>query len=543
MIIAIAQLNYTIGDFDGNSAKIIAAIKDAKQQKASLIVFSELALCGYPPDDLLDYPIFIDKHHAALRKIINEVENETVVIGGIAETNYDTGRKLHNAAYVIKNKSILNIVYKTLLPTYDVFSEARYFEPNRFFETVNIENANVAITVCEDLWTQNGNFTYRHSPLDELSLSAPDLVINIAASPFDASKQTLREDILSEQAKKANSFLLYANQVGAHSDLLFDGNSLVANSKGEVVYRLNAFEEQVSVFNLDDLKTALIQVDNISQTEKVFKAVVCGIRDYIQKSGFEKVVLGSSGGIDSAVVQAMATEALGSNNVVALLMPSRFSTEGSILHAKQLSENLGNEYHILPIDRVFTAYEETLGSFFENLAFDITEENLQARTRGMLLMAFSNKFRYFLLNTSNKSEMAVGYSTLYGDMCGGLSPLGDVYKTGVYALADFINRNEEIIPTEIISKAPSAELRHDQKDSDSLPDYDLLDKILVRFIEQQKGTEEIIEDGFDLDIVKKIVQMVNRNEYKRHQSPPILRVSPKSFGRGRVMPLVAKYPL
>lgn len=540
MKIALAQINFVIADIEGNSKKIIEAIQTAKSEKADLIVFSELAVCAYPPDDLLDYPHFIDDCEKAVHRIAEHAKGITVILGSPMENPEETGRRLYNTACILADGKLKDVIYKTLLPTYDVFNESRYFEVNDVFRTVEIAGKKCALTICEDLWHEMDRFDYLDNPLKELSVHGPELLINISASPFNLGKKAERLSVLRAQASGYKLPLVYVNQTGVHSDLIFDGNSLVLNAEGETILELPVFSESIVCFDTDTHYPALISEDK-SETGILYDALVFGIKDFFAKTGFKKAVIGSSGGIDSAVVQALASAALGPENVRAVLMPSAFSSEGSVLHAKQLSDNLGNLQHVIPISEVFDAFGNSLKPLFQGTSFNIAEENIQARSRAVILMAISNKFGDILLNTSNKSEMSVGYTTLYGDMCGSLSVMGDVYKTKVYELARYINKESEIIPNEIIEKAPSAELRPGQKDSDSLPDYALLDAILELYVDKQKGPEHIISLGYDEAVVKRVLGMVNRNEYKRYQAPPILRVSGKAFGRGRIIPLVSKW--
>ncbi|MES2617134.1 MAG: NAD+ synthase [Bacteroidota bacterium] len=539
MKIALAQLNYTIGDFEGNTLKIIKSIDKARTEGAGLIVFSELAVCGYPPDDLLDYPHFIAKCETALQKIAAATQGITAIVGCPVTNAHPKGRRLYNAACILTNGEHRDTIYKTLLPTYDVFSEARYFQSNDVFKTIEIGGVKTAVTICEDLWDEMDFFSYTEDPLKNLSALQPELIINISASPFNEGKLEQRLDILSHQSANFKLPMVYVNQVGAHTDLIFDGSSLYINRDGKVVYQCATFEEEFVI--IDTSTTQASTSVAVPRIEQLHKALIFGLKDYFTKMNFSKVVLGSSGGIDSAVVQALASEAIGAENVTAVLMPSQYSSGGSVTDAQALSENLGNPYFIVPIKDAYDSFDSALQPLFNNLPADVTEENLQARIRGVLLMAYSNKKGHILLNTSNKSEMAVGYSTLYGDMCGSLSVIGDVYKTDVYALANYINRSKEIIPSDIINKAPSAELRPDQKDSDSLPPYDVLDAILKCYIEGVEDKVAIVNRGFDEATVTRVLQLVNRNEFKRYQAPPILRVTAKAFGRGRLIPLVARF--
>lgn len=538
----LAQLNFKIGDFEGNTAKIADTIFNAKQKGADLVIFSEMSVCGYMPDDLLDYPWFVEKCEQSLEAVAQSCQGIAAIVGGVMR-NPNKGRLLQNVVCFMQNGKIQQVTAKTLLPTYDVFNESRYFEPASNSDLINFKGIQIGIAICEDIWDIYNDFEYQKSPGTILKDLGADIIINPSASPFHLGKQSLRNRVFSGQASRFDIPVLYANQVGIHTELLFDGSSRAINSNGEIALQLPEFQESISYINFENnqfvsSKTLPVEPDEI---ETLHRALIFGIKDYFQKMGFKKAVLGSSGGIDSSVVQALLTEALGSENVLAILMPSQFSSDGSVNDAKALSVNLGNPFEIIPIKHIFDQYSDSLSSLFEGREFNVAEENLQARSRGVLLMAISNKFGNILINTSNKSEMSVGYSTLYGDMCGSLSVLGDVYKGQVYALARYINRNQVIIPQEIIYKAPSAELRPGQKDSDSLPEYGVLDEILRLYVEGRKSKDEITMEGYDSQTVEKIVNMVNANEYKRYQAPPIIRVSSKAFGKGRIMPLVAHY--
>lgn len=548
MLIALAQLNYIIGNFDYNFSLIANSIDHAKKQKVDLIIFSELAICGYPPHDLLEHKTFIEKCLVYTQKVADLCEGIAAIIGGPSFNDNTQGKVLFNTAFFLENKKIKSSHHKALLPTYDIFDEYRYFEPGKQFQIVEYKGKKIAITICEDLWDEppmdmpfGRSRLYNLSPMKELAKQKPDLIINIAGSPFSYTKGIVKENIFTAHSRKHNVPLFYVNQVGAHTDLIFDGGSLVTNSQGVIIDSLKLFEEDFKIFDLNNLKESSNLSLNKPEIEKIFEALVIGIKDYFSKSGLKKAILGLSGGIDSAVVMVLAVKALGNDNVRVLLMPSKYSSEHSVSDAIKLAENLNVQFNIVRIQSSVDSLKETLDPIFAGLPEDITEENIQARTRGILLMALSNKFGNILLNTSNKSEIAVGYGTLYGDMNGGLSVLGDVYKTDVYRLAHFINKEKEVIPQNIIKKAPSAELRPDQKDSDSLPDYGVLDAILFKYIEQQKSENEIIVEGFDSNIVSKVIKMVNFNEYKRFQTPPILRISSKAFGFGRKMPIVARY--
>ncbi len=543
MKIALAQLNYHIGNFDYNTDKIIEVLNEQKKRGTHLVVFAELSVCGYPPRDFLEYPSFIEMCDKAAQKIAAATQGIACIIGSPAKNPLPKGKDLFNAAYFINNGKISASVKKALLPTYDVFDEYRYFEPAQAFDCVDFMGYKIALTVCEDLWNLGDNPLYTTCPMDELIKQQPHLMINIAASPFNYTQQNTRKAILQQNCQKYNLPLFYVNQVGAQTELIFDGGSMVLDKTGKTLAQLNYFEEQVQVFDFEDKVLAFADASETpaTATEQIYHALVLGIRDYFKKSGFTKAVLGLSGGIDSALVCALAADALGADNVLAVLMPSKYSSNHSIKDAEDLVKNLGCKSMILPIASIAQTFEDVLKPAFNNLPPNIAEENLQARSRGVLLMALSNKLGYVLLNTSNKSETAVGYGTLYGDMCGAIAVIGDCYKTQVYQLCDFINRDKEIIPQNTITKAPSAELRPNQKDSDSLPDYDLLDKVLFHYIEEAKSAQEIIALGYPEATVSRILNLVNNAEFKRYQTPPILRVSPKAFGMGRRMPIVCKY--
>ena len=543
MKIALAQLNYHIGNFKSNEEKILRAINEAKHNGADLIVFAELAVSGYPPRDFLEFDDFINKCLESVSNIAKHSQGIATIIGGPSKNPEVKGKDLFNSAFFLADGKILSKLNKTLLPNYDIFDEYRYFEPNNLYKVVEYKGKRLAITICEDLWNIGDDLLYRINPMDELMKQHPDLIINIAASPFHYKQAEWRKNTLKQNVEKYKLPLFYVNHVGAQTELLFDGGSVVINARGEVVEELPYFKEDLKIFDTDDLVGKKDDLNGVkpSKIKLIHDALVMGIQNYFQKLGFTKAILGLSGGIDSAVTLALAARALGSENVRVVLLPSQFSSDHSVKDAKVMAENLGVPYDLISIEDSYYSLETTLKPLFEGTKFNIAEENIQARLRGLILMAISNKFGYILLNTSNKSEAAVGYGTLYGDMNGGLSVLGDVYKTDVFELAEYINKDQEIIPVNTISKPPSAELRPDQKDSDSLPEYKILDKILFQYIENRKGPDEIIQMGFEKDLVKRTLKLVNTSEYKRYQTPPILRVSPKAFGMGRRMPIVAKY--
>jgi NAD+ synthase (glutamine-hydrolysing) len=542
MKVAIAQLNYHIGHFENNFKKIESAIADALRAKADIILFGELAVCGYPPRDFLEFDDFIDKCDEVIEKIKPLTTNIAVVIGGPSKNPELEGKDLFNSAYFIAQGEILGIAHKALLPTYDIFDEYRYFEPCKTFNTVTYKNKKIALTICEDIWNiGNENPLYPICPMDSLIKENPDFILNLSASPFSYKQAEERKGIVKANTLRYGVPMFYANHVGAQTEIIFDGGSLAANSKGEIVAELPYFEECIEIIDSEEIDSLINLEQSMSGIERIHLGLVTGIKQYFQKLGFQKAVLGLSGGIDSALVLALAVEALGKDNVLSVLMPSQYSSDHSVDDSIAMCENLKSPYKIIPIEEMYHSVEANLKPHFEEKALDVTEENIQARLRGMSLMALSNKLGYILLNTTNKSEAAVGYGTLYGDMCGGLSVIGDLYKGQVYDLARHINRNGEIIPGNILTKAPSAELRPDQKDSDSLPDYDKLDAVLMHYIEERLGPKEIIALGFDEALVNRVLRLVNMSEWKRHQMAPVLRVSPKAFGMGRRMPIVAKY--
>ena len=558
MKIFLAQQNYHIGNFEENTEKIIAAIREAKQRGGELVVFSELAVCGYPPRDFLEFNDFIERSLASIDMIAAETNDIAALVGAPSRNPAPEGKNLFNSAYFLYQGKTQAIINKTLLPNYDIFDEYRYFEPSFHWQVIEYKDKRLAVTICEDIWDMGDDPLYRFKPMDKLIEQNPDLMINLSASPFDYMHAEGRKSIVKKNVTKYGLPMVYCNAVGSQTEIVFDGGSIAMNASGDIVAELPYFEEglqAVEFTNERQFAESVIQssdtvaaVESISQSfnpntgvDAIHRALITGIRDYFRKMNFKKAVVASSGGIDSALVLALACEALGAENVRAILMPSQFSSGHSISDAEKLSQNLNNPYDILPIKDIFYSYVHSLQPVFANLPFDVAEENLQARIRGAMVMAISNKFGSILLNTSNKSELATGYGTLYGDMAGGIGILGDLYKMQVYALAAYINRNREIIPNNIITKAPSAELRPGQKDADSLPEYDILDPILYQYIELRKGPAEIIAAGNDPAVVARILKLVNNNEYKRNQFCPIIRVSPKAFGIGRRVPIVGKY--
>lgn len=547
MKIALAQLNYHIGNFEYNFQKIANAVNTAREQGADIVAFGELSVCGYPPRDFLEFSDFVERCEAVVHQICELATDIAIIVGCPMPNPKPEGKDLFNAAYFIANQKVQHIAHKALLPNYDIFDEYRYFEPAKNFEILEYKGYKIALTICEDIWNVgNENPMYTVCPLDELMPQKPDFVINISASPFNYNQAAERLHVVKANVKRYQIPMFYVNHVGAQTDLIFDGGSLVVSQHAEVVCQMPFFEEKVQTFDLQSVITQkpTVTFEIPSSISLIHKALIIGIQNYFQKLGFKKAILGLSGGIDSAIVLALACEALGSKNVLSVLMPSEFSSDHSVNDSLQMVKNLQAPYELISIQKPFEAYLQTLDNQFKNTEFGISEENLQARIRATILMAMSNKFGYILLNTSNKSEAAVGYGTLYGDMCGALGVIGDLYKTQVYALANYINSRHttDIIPQNIIHKAPSAELRPNQKDSDSLPDYAILDQILHAYIELRKSPRQLIEVmGFDKNLINRVLKMVNGNEFKRWQAPPILRVSGKAFGLGRRMPLEGKY--
>ena len=542
MKVAIAQLNYHIGHFEKNFSKIQSAIDDAIRVKADIVLFGELAVCGYPPRDFLEFEDFINKCDEVIEQIKPLTKDIAVVIGAPSKNPVAEGKDLFNSAYFIADGEVLGMAHKALLPTYDIFDEYRYFEPCEEFHVIEYKGKRIALTICEDIWNiGNENPLYKICPMDSLILQKPDFILNLSASPFSYNQAEERKEIVKANTKRYGVPLFYANHVGAQTEIIFDGGSLAANSRGEIVAELPYFEECIEMIDSDEIDDLIVIEQEMPKIERVHLALVSGIRQYFNKLGFTKATLGLSGGIDSALVLALAAEALGKDNVLSVLMPSHYSSDHSVNDSLEMCDNLKSPFKTIPIEDMYHNVEANLKPHLEGKEPDVTEENIQARLRGLTLMALSNKLGYILLNTTNKSEAAVGYGTLYGDMCGGLSVIGDLYKGQVYELARFINKDREIIPENIITKEPSAELKPNQKDSDSLPAYDKLDAVLFHYIEERLGPKEIIALGYDEALVNSVLRLVNMSEWKRHQMAPVLRVSPKAFGMGRRVPIVAKY--
>ncbi len=544
MNIALAQINVHVGNFNANLAKMLEYTERAKSQGADIVVFPELATIGYPPRDFLEFEDFIDQAEAVIAELAKAAEGIAIIVGSVSRNPVVEGKDLYNSAYFLSGGRVQQVQHKTLLPTYDIFDEYRYFEPAHEWGVVRYKDKTIAMVVCEDSWNVgNENPLYKINPMDQMMDQQPDMIINVSASPFAYDHAANRIETMQANCKRYHLPMYYVNHVGAQTEVLFDGGSLVLHPDGTVIDEMPYFEESLRIYNTEEVleKSNPDGEQPKNKMALIHDGIVTGIRNYFGKLGFKKAILGLSGGIDSALVAVLAARALGPENVRCILMPSQYSSDHSVNDARQLAQNLGSQYDIVPIESIYTAYMDVLRPHFWAKEEGLAEENLQARARGMLLMAFSNKFGNILLNTSNKSEMAVGYGTLYGDMCGGLSVIGDVYKTECFELARYINKDGEVIPENIITKPPSAELKPDQFDSDSLPPYDQLDAVLYQYIEKTQSPQDIIDMGYDEALVRRTLRLVNINEFKRYQTAPVLRVSKKSFGMGRRMPIVAKY--
>lgn len=544
MNIALAQINVHVGNFEANLAKMLDFTARAKTQGADIVVFPELATVGYPPRDFLEFEDFVDQAEAVIAKLAEAADGIAIVVGSVSRNPVVEGKDLYNSVYFLAGKRVQSIQHKTLLPTYDIFDEYRYFEPAHEWGVVRYRDKTIALVVCEDSWNVgNENPLYKINPMDQMMEHNPDMIINVSASPFAYDHAANRIETMQANCERYNLPMYYVNHAGAQTEVLFDGGSLVLHPDGTVIDEMPYFEESLRVYNTEEVleKSHPNGEQPKDKMALIHDGIVMGIRNYFGKLGFKRAILGLSGGIDSALVAVLAARALGPDNVRCILMPSQYSSDHSVNDARQLAQNLGAQYDIVPIEDIYHSYMEVLKPHFWAKEEGLAEENIQARARGMLLMAFSNKFGNILLNTSNKSEMAVGYGTLYGDMCGGLSVIGDVYKTECFELARYINKDGEVIPENIITKPPSAELKPDQFDSDSLPPYDQLDAVLYQYIEKTQSPQDIIDMGYDEALVRRTLRLVNINEFKRYQTAPVLRVSKKSFGMGRRMPIVAKY--
>ena len=552
MKIALAQLNTIVGDCEGNLARVLSSLERAREEGVDLVVFPEQTLPGYPAEDLLEREDFIDQVQDVFERAVQACQGTAMVLGTIVRTGCPEGKPIYNSAALVQDGKVLGFQHKTLLPTYDVFDEARYFCPARQHPVFEFKGRKLALAICEDLWNRPGfcvENMYDIDPVEKwVADGEADLVIAISASPFSLGRPRFRRRLLGEIASSKGVDLVYCNLVGGNTSLVFDGTSIALGTKSELLSQASSFDEDFVVFDLpgrDEETGAAPAVAGAEDSsgedlEQAFGALVLGTRDYLHKSGFRKAVLGLSGGIDSALTAVVAAAALGPENVIGVTMPSRYSSGGSVSDSRQLADNLGIALEEIPIETIFSSVLETLDPVFEGLEEDVTEENIQARIRGLLLMALSNKLNALLLTTGNKSELAVGYCTLYGDMSGGLAVISDVPKTLVYQVSEWLNRDGEVIPAAIIEKPPSAELRPDQKDTDSLPSYDVLDAILEAYVEEGRGLRELVELGFEEETVAGILRMVDLNEYKRLQAAPGLRITSKAFGPGRRFPVVKR---
>ena len=546
MKIALAQINSTVGDFESNSARVLDFYQRAISQGADLVLFPELTLCGYPPRDLVSRADFINEELSCLTQLTTKIGDVPAILGTLEPQRDEEGKTvLCNASVMIQKGEVVCRRQKSLLPTYDVFDESRYFQPSTANHALSFREHTFGITICEDIWNDacvGSERKYERDPVGELCSQEVEFILNLSASPWQVGKEVEREEMLSRVARERGVWFFYCNLVGGNDELVFDGGSFVVDSKGDIVGRAKSFEEDLILveINREPVHQRLPALER-EASSMIFRALRLGLHDYLSKCGFSKAVLGLSGGIDSAVTAVIAVEALGPENVFGVALPSQFSSQGSLDDAARLAKNLGIRYEVLPIKGTFGAVQAQLSDVFAGLGEDVTEENMQARLRGVALMAISNKLGSLLLTTGNKSELAVGYCTLYGDMCGGLAVISDVPKTDVYRLARWINRREEVIPVSTIEKPPSAELRPDQKDQDSLPDYHVLDEILDRYVVRMQSSREIVQAGFDQATVDRILRLVDSNEYKRRQAAPGLKVTSKAFGMGRRIPVAQRF--
>jgi NAD+ synthetase len=554
MRIAIAQLDYTIGAFEGNLEAMTVAVERARRELADLVVFTELATIGYPPGDLLERHDFVDRNLAQLERVARLSDEQLGVLVGFVDRNDSgTGKSLHNAVALCHKGQVVDRYRKCLLPTYDVFAETRYFEPGVDVRPLDFKGVRIGASICEDVWADpdlDGHSLYHRDPVLELIHRGAQLLVNLSASPFELGKAGARRELVRRYAEDSGRFFVYANQVGGNDELVFDGHSMIFDGRGQVVARAKDFKEDLLIYDVPDealekkgvagAPGAIHEVADSRQAEALC-ALELGLRDYVGKCGFEKVVIGLSGGIDSALTAAVAARALGPDNVLGVAMPTRYSSESSVADAEVLAANLGIEFRVVPIDDIFQSCLDGLAPLFGGLEEDVTEENIQARIRAVVLMALSNKLGRLLLATGNKSELAVGYCTLYGDMAGGLAVISDVPKTLVYELARFLNTGGEVIPESTLSKPPSAELRPNQADQDSLPPYEVLDRVVEAWVEEHRSVEEIIAEGLDPEAVRQVVRLMSTNEYKRRQAAPGIKITAKAFGVGRRYPIAAKY--
>ena len=542
MKIYIGQINPTIGALRSNAELIRRAYDDGVKAGADVVMVPELAVVGYPPRDLLDRDVFVDAALQTRDALAAMTGNTALIFGTITRNQSWCGKPFHNTAVVAQNGRIVLEQIKMLLPTYDVFDELRYFEPATTVQTIELAGVRAGVSICEDFWFDDeilGTKLYCSNPVDQLARQGAEVLLNISASPFNAGKRKSRYELFARLARRYDVPMVYVNQIGGNDELLFDGSSIVLDKNGQTIYCAPAFEEHSELVQLDGAPCESVLA--LGEEEEIARGLVLGLRDYIRKCGFNDVVIGLSGGIDSAVTAALAVEALGAEHVTGIAMPSKFSSQGSMDDARALAQNLGIACHIVPIDDVYQPYERAFNNLFGVEKFDITNENVQARIRGNILMAWSNRTGAMVVSTGNKSELAVGYCTLYGDMAGGLALLGDVYKTMVYRVAHWLNRKGEVIPQSSIVKPPSAELRPNQTDQDSLPPYETLDAILKLYVEEWKEVDEIAAAGFDRDLVARLLKLVDTNEFKRRQAAPTIRVSSKAFGNGRQMPIAQRW--
>jgi NAD+ synthetase len=541
--VVLAQINPTVGDIAGNLKKMQDFISLAQQKHVDLVIFPELSVVGYPPMDLLEKESFVEHNLAAVETLAKQAPKMGVIVGFVKKNPHQPGMPLLNCAGLVTNGKLAFTQAKTLLPSYDVFDETRYFQsPQRTRKTL-FRNQKIGISICEDIWNDKDFWErrlYTKDPIKELTGQRVELIVNISASPFAQGKGKLRYQMIQNVAKRYSLPIIYVNQVGGNDSLIFDGGSFALDERGRLIAQAKRFEEDFQIVDFDSIPDSELIFEE-DELASLHQALLLGIRDYVQKTGFTKVLLGLSGGIDSSLTCLLAVQALGKGNVYGVLMPSPYSSESSVRDAKRLAHNLGIDYTVVPIGNLFSDYNAALAHLFEGMDEDVTEENIQARIRGTILMALSNKFGYLLLSTGNKSELAMGYCTLYGDMAGGLAVISDLPKTLVYRLAGYLNRDEEWIPKVVLTKVPSAELRPNQKDEDSLPPYTILDEILHSYIEENRGKEEIVDQGFDPQLVKEVLEKVDRNEYKRRQAPLCLRVTSKAFGFGRRIPIAQRF--